>query len=105
MRQFLKQAMSERGEPSIKRLTLAWFIFLFTLELLVNAIGKQRVLAETLQTQLFELLCGVFAAVVGVNIYNGWKDIKFKQADANQAVGASTPPTDTTTVTPEKPAA
>lgn len=94
MKRFIWEAMSESASISIKRCVLVWALFLFTAELVVNAIGKQRVLDATLQTQLFELVCGSLAAVVGVNIYNGYKDIKLKQADANQAVGSSTPPND-----------
>jgi hypothetical protein len=101
MKQFVKEALSERGEPSMKRLVLLWFVFLFTAELVVNAVGKQRVLDAMLQTQLFEALAGAFLAVTGVGLYNSYKDIKFKQADSNKAVGASTPPPDT--IVTEKP--
>lgn len=103
MKQFIKDAMSENGTASFKRLFLLWMTFLFTGELVVNAIGKQRVLDPTLQTQLFEAMCGAFVAVTGVNIYNAWKEIKIKQADANKAVGSPTPPPET--VVTEKPAA
>jgi hypothetical protein len=105
MRQFFKDALSERGEPSMKRLVLLWLLILFTAEVVVNAVGKQRVLDQVLQNQLFEALSGAFLAVTGVGIFNGYKDIKMKQADANKAVGSPTPPPDTTIVTPEKPAA
>lgn len=101
MKQFIKDALSERGEPSMKRLVLLWFVALFTAELTVNAVGKQRVLDPTLQTQLFEAMAGAFMAVFGVGLYNSYKDIKFKQADSNKAVGAPTSPPDT--VVNEKP--
>jgi hypothetical protein len=100
---FLKEALSERGEASAKRLVLFWLLILFTAELIVNAIGKQRVLDTTLQEQLFDALTGAFLAVTGVGLYNSYKDIKFKQADSNKAVGAPTPPPDT--VITDKPAA
>lgn len=93
--------MSENNSISYKRCFATWVLFLFTLELVVNAIGKQRVLAETLSTQLFEVLVGSFAAVTGVGIYNAYKEIKIRQSDNNAAVGASSPPPpppDTTTV-------
>jgi hypothetical protein len=92
MKRFIWEAMSESASISIKRCVLVWALALFTAELIVNAIGKQRVLDPTLQTQLFELVCGSLAAVVGVNIYNGYKDIKIKQSDNSAAAGASTPP-------------
>jgi len=92
MKRFIWEAMSENASISIKRCILVWSMILFTAELVVNAIGKQRVLDPTLQTQLFELVCGALAAVVGVNIYNGYKDIKIKQSDNNATAGASTPP-------------
>lgn len=92
MKRFIWEAMSENCSISIKRCVLVWALFLFTLELTVNAIGKQRVLDATLQTQLFELVCGSLAAVLGINILNGIKDIKIKQSDNNAAVGAPSPP-------------
>jgi hypothetical protein len=92
MKKFIWQAMSESGSPSIKRCVLVWSLVLFTAELVVNAIGKQRVLDQTLQTQLFELVCGSLAAVLGINVLNGIKDIKIKQSDNNAAVGAPSPP-------------
>jgi len=95
MKQFVKDALSERGEPSMKRLVLLWILILFTCELIVNAVGKQRVLDQVLQEQLFEALSGAFLAVTGAGIFNGYKDIKMKQADANKAVGSPTPPPDT----------
>jgi hypothetical protein len=98
---FLKEALSERGEASAKRVVLFWLLILFTAELVVNAIGKQRVLDQTLQSQLFDALTGAFLAVTGVGIYNSYKDIKFKQADSNKAVGSSTPPPET--IVTEKP--
>jgi hypothetical protein len=103
MKQFIKESLSERGEPSMKRLVLLWFVMLFTGELVVNAVGKQRVLDAMLQNQLFEAMAGAFLAVTGVGLYNSYKDIKFKQADSNKAVGAPTPPPET--VVTEKPAA
>lgn len=84
--------MSETGIISIKRCVLVWALVLFTLELMVDAIGKQRVLDPTLQTQLFELVCGSLAAVLGMNFYNGYKDIKIKQSDNNATVGSASPP-------------
>lgn len=92
MKNFIWQAMSESGSVSIKRCILVWALILFTLELVVNAVGKQRVLDPTLQTQLFELLCGSLATVVGINIFNGYKDIKLRQSDNNAQVGAASPP-------------
>lgn len=92
MKKFVWEAMSENGAVSIKRCILVWVMILFMAELVVNAIGKQRVLDATLQTQLFELLCGSFAAVVGINIFNGYKDIKIRQSDNNASVGAASPP-------------
>lgn len=105
MLKFLKQALSERGEPSIKRLTLAWALILFTAELIVNACGKQRVLDATLQSQLYELILISLGAVLGINVLNGIKDIKFKQSDNNKSVGSPSPTPDTTVITTEKPAA
>lgn len=98
MKKFIWEAMSENCSVSIKRCILVWAMILFMAELVVNAIGKQRVLDPTLQTQLFELLCGSLAAVVGVNIFNGIKDIKIKQSDNNATVGAASPTPDTTIV-------
>lgn len=92
MKKFLWEAMSENGTISIKRCVLVWSILLFTLELVVNAVGKQRVLDATLQTQLFELMCGSLATVVGINIFNGYKDIKIRQSDNNATIGSSSPP-------------
>jgi hypothetical protein len=102
MKQFIKQALSERGEPSIKRLALAWSLILFTAELVVNAVGKQRVLDGTLQSQLYELVLVCLGAVLGINVLNGIKDIKFRQSDNNKAVGEPSPTPSTTIVTPEK---
>lgn len=98
MKKFIWEAMSESGSISIKRCVLVWALILFTLELVVNGMGKQRVLDTTLQTQLFELVCGSLAAVLGMNIYNGYKDIKIKQSDNNATVGAASPPAETTIV-------
>lgn len=95
--------MSENGQPSMKRLVLAWLVMLFSSELVVNAVGKQRVLDAVLQNQLFEAMSGAFLAVFGTGLYGIYKDIKGKQADANKAVGASTPPPDT--IVADKPAA
>lgn len=92
MKRFIWEAMSENASISIKRCVLVWSLLLFTLELIVNAVGKQRVLDPTLQTQLFELLCGSLGAVVGINIYNGYKDIKLRQSDNNATVGPPSPP-------------
>lgn len=92
MKKFIWEAMSENTSISIKRCVLVWALVLFTAELIVNAIGKQRVLDPTLQTQLFELVCGSLAAVLGINILNGIKDIKIKQSDNNAIVGAASPP-------------
>lgn len=92
MKRFIWEAMSESGSVSFKRCFAAWFVFLFTLELVVNAIGKQRVLAETLSTQLFEGLAGSFAAVTGVGLYNYYKELKIRQSDNNASVGAASPP-------------
>jgi hypothetical protein len=98
MIKFLREAMSENGAASIKRCILVWALTLFTAELVVNAIGKQRVLDPELRTQLFEFLCISLGAVVGVTVYNGWKDIKITQSNNNASVGAASPPADTTTV-------
>lgn len=92
MKKFLKEALSERGEPSVKRLALAWSLLLFSAELIVNAVGKQRVLDGTLQSQLYELVLVCLGAVLGINVLNGIKDIKFKQSDNNASVGAVSPP-------------
>jgi hypothetical protein len=92
MKRFIWEAMSEDGSISIKRCILVWALLLFTLELIVNAVGKQRVLDPTLQTQLFELLCGSLGTVVGIKIYNGYKDIKLRQSDNNATARPSSPP-------------
>ncbi len=94
MRKFIKEALSERGEPSIKRLALVGSLILFAAELAVNACGKQRVLDPTLQSQLFELVLVCIGAVLGVNVLNGIKDIKIKQSDNNKAVGEPSPTPD-----------
>lgn len=101
MIQFIKSTLSERGDPSIKRVALTGFSLVWVVSFFVNLFsGKSP--DEYLRNQLFELILVCIGAVFGINILNGLKDIKFKQADANQAVGSPTPTPDTTVIT-EKP--
>ena len=91
MIQFIKQTLSERGEPSIKRVVLIVLLVVFIVSLFINLLtGKAP--AEYLQNQLFELILVALGAVFGINILNGIKDIKFKQSDNNARVGEPTPP-------------
>src|SRR5690349_14208865 len=92
MKKFIREAMSENGTISIKRCVLVWALVLFTAELVVNGIGKQRVLEPELRSQLFEFMCITLGAVVGINVFNGYKDIKIVQSNNNAQVGASSPP-------------
>ena len=97
MIQFIKSTLSERGEPSIKRVTLVVLLIVFIISFFINVMSG-RAPAEYLQNQLFELMLVCIGTVFGVNLLNGIKDIKFKQSDNNAKVGEPSPQPDTTIV-------
>jgi len=98
---FTRSILSERGEPSIKRVTLVTVLLVWIIQFFVNLFtGKAP--AEYLRDQLFELILVTLGTVFGINILNGVKDIKIAQSNNNAAVGAPSPAPDTTIVT-EKP--
>jgi hypothetical protein len=102
MKQFIKAALSERGEPSIKRLTLVVLLLAFLGECVVNLTGKQRMMIDPLRDQLFDLVIIALTTVFGINIANVVKDVQMERSKNNKAVGAPSPTPDTTIVT-EKP--
>jgi hypothetical protein len=103
MRQFIKEALSERGEPSIKRLTLVVLLLAFLAECAVNLSGKQRMMIDPLRDQLFDLVIIAISTVFGINIANVVKDVQIERSKNNKAVGSPSPAPDTTIITPEKP--
>jgi hypothetical protein len=98
---FLKEAFSEAGTPSIKRLTLAVLLAAFLTECFVD-VGWGKLMSDTLRDQLYYAFLATLGAILGMNILNGIKDIKIAQSNNNAAVGAPSPPpaaADTTIVT------
>lgn len=97
---FLKEAFSEAGEPSIKRLTLAVLLVAFLTELFLDiCIGKHA--SDTLRDQLYYSFLATLTAILGMNVLNKIADIKIAQSNNNASVGAPSPAPDTTIVTPK----
>ncbi len=75
MKAFVKDVLSERGRGSSKR--VAFFIVLFVflgLVLVSTFTGKQP--APELREELFYIMSGLLASVVGSNAINAWKEVK-----------------------------
>lgn len=97
MRQFIKDAMSEGGTPSIKRVTLVILLFSFLSECVYNGVtGKS--LSSVLVDQLYYAMISCLGVIFGINILQGVKDIKITQSQNNAKVGAPSPAPDTTVV-------
>lgn len=98
MIQFIKDAMSESGTPSIKRVTLIILLFAFLSECVVN-ITTGKILNDTLCQQLYLALVSCLGVIFGVNILQGIKDIKIEQSKNNAAIGSPSPAPDTNVIT------
>lgn len=100
MRKFLKDALSESGTASSKRIAFFILLFAFLMECAVNLIWV-RLLSDTLRDQLYYAMLTALGAIFGGNILQNIKDIKVTQSNNNKAVGEPTPPAPD----PQKPAA
>jgi hypothetical protein len=97
---FVKDALSENGTPSIKRVTLIILLFAFLAECLYNIITG-KVLSSVLTDQLYYAMIACLGVIFRINILQGEKDVKITQSNNNASVGAASPPPpppDTTTV-------
>lgn len=101
---FLREALSEGGTASIKRVTLAILLLAFLAECVYN-ICTGKMLENTLRDQLYYAFISVLAAILGINVLNGIKDIKIEQSKNNAAVGSPSPTPDTTVITDKIPGA
>lgn len=98
MIQFIRDAMSENGTPSIKRVTLVILLFAFLTECVYNGItGKS--LSSVLTDQLYYAMISCLGVIFGINILQGVKDIKITQSTNNAKVGSPSPTPDPTTIT------
>lgn len=97
MRQFIKDAMSESGVPSIKRVTLVILLFSFLAECTYNALTG-KVLSSVLTDQLFLAMISCLGVIFGVNIAQSIKEVKITQSSNNASVGAASPPPADTTI-------
>lgn len=91
MIQFLKQALSEDGTPSSRRIAFYILLFAFLGECLAN-IAWKLAMQDTLRDQLYYAMLTALGTVFGGNAINAYIDWKKKQADSNATVGSSTPP-------------
>ena len=99
---FLKEALSEGGTASIKRITLMILLAAFLSECVAN-IGWGKLLSDVLRDQLYYAFLTTLGTIIGVSVLNGIKDIKIAQSNNNASVGAPSPAPDTTVVaTPTK---
>lgn len=100
MIKFIREAMSENGTPSIKRVTLVVLLGAFLGECIVNLIWN-KLLSDVLRDQLYYAMISCLGVIFGINILQGVKDIKIAQSNNNAQVGAPSPAPDTTIVTPK----
>lgn len=96
---FIREAMSESGVPSIKRVTLVILLFAFLAECVYNGVTG-RSLSSVLVDQLYYAMISCLGVIFGINILQGVKDIKITQSQNNAKVGAPSPVPDTTIVNP-----
>lgn len=88
---FLRQALSDGGEASSKRISFFILLFAFLAECAVNLIWK-RLLDPTLRDQLYYAMLIALGCIFGVNVLERYKDIKIAQSNNNAATGNPTPP-------------
>ena len=100
MIKFIKDALSESGTPSSKRIAFFVLLFAFLAQCAVCLIWK-RLLDPTLRDQLYYAMLTALGTIFGVNILEKYKDIKVTQSNNNKEVGAPSPIPDTTIVTPQ----
>lgn len=98
MIKFIRDAMSESGTPSIKRVVFIILLIAFLGECCVN-IFTGKMLNDTLCQQLYLSFVSCLAAIVGVSVLNGIKDIKITQSQNNKEIGSPSPTPDPTIVT------
>ena len=98
MIQFFKEALSENGSASIKRVTLMILLFAFLAECVYNAITGKTI-SSVLTDQLYYAMIACLGVIFGINILQGVKDIKITQSNNNAQVGAPSPPPAATTTT------
>jgi len=98
MIKFLREAMSEGGTASIKRVTLVVLLFAFLAECVVNLVWN-KLLSDVLRDQLYYAMISCLGVIFGINILQGVKEIKIAQSNNNAQVGAPSPAPDTTIVT------
>lgn len=85
MKAFIKEVLSENGSASSKRVAFFILLFAFLAQLAVDLVWG-KLLSDTLRDQLYYAMLTTLGAVVGVTVFNGFKDMKMAQS------GNTTPP-------------
>lgn len=100
--QFWRDVVSEEGRASSKRIAFFVLLTVWIAAFIVNLItGKSP--SQVFMDQAFYMLTLLLASIIGSNVLNTVKDVKFKQSDNNAKVGApSPPPTPDTTIVTDK---
>lgn len=97
MIKFIKEALSESGSPSSKRISFFILLGAFLGECGYNIVtGKS--LSPTLTDQLYYAMLLALGTIFGVNVLEKYRDIKVTQSNNNAQVGAPSPSPDTTIV-------
>lgn len=91
MKAFLKDALSESGTASAKRIAFFVLLFAFLAQCTLNMVWK-LILDPTLRDQLYYAMLTTLGTIIGVTAINSFKDIKIAQSNNNAATGQSTPP-------------
>jgi len=89
MKAFIKEVLSENGSASSKRVAFFILLFAFLAQLAVDLVWG-KLLSDTLRDQLYYAMLTTLGAVVGVTVFNGFKDMKIAQSSNNG--GAANPP-------------
>jgi len=82
MKQFLKDVLSENGQPSSKRWAFFTILYVFVGICIYNIITG-KTLSPTLQDQLYYMLLALLGSVVGSNVLDTVKNIKTGTGPSN----------------------
>lgn len=91
MKSFIKDALSENGTASAKRIAFFILLFAFLVECSINMIWA-KILDSTLRDQLYYAMLTTLGSIIGVTLINSYKEVKIAQSNNNATVGASSPP-------------
>lgn len=93
MLKFIKDALSESGTASSKRIAFFILLFAFLVECGVN-LAWNKLLSDTLRDQLYYAMLTALGTIFGANVMEQVKNIKVTQSQNNASIGSPSPTPD-----------